>query len=645
MAQGPIEEVAASLGFDYDTAAFRQLDAHVDLIIGSIEILGDAARAVSKHIATAMRAAGMPTEALDASVEELGTDLDATREKAARLRREFGKAGQQANEAGDEAKDLGRKAKAGTDEAKTGVMDLIGGLGLLGLAYGAISWAQQMGEAAQQVRVLSQSMGISVESASEWTTVARTVGAGAEDLQGVMAQLSERFLDAANGGQDAKDMLEALGIAIPSSASEIPDAEEQLLLMADGLASIQNPAERAARASQMLGDAGVKMLPFLSRGRAGIEAMRKRVRELGGGLSTEGIANIEAFQGSLVYLNVAFESLFDFLAKKFLPVLTDLVDDGASVVSWFREVAENSHILESLFAVLAAGAAYFGATALAAWISATWPALLAVAAVLLLAAAIDDLWVGLEGGDSLIGRVLDHFLGVGAASDFFRALREGWESVVAFVTGTVAPYFLGLWEGLKPTIMGVRDVALALFRRISAAVTPLAEMLLSMWERIREPVTNILGFIFRALRWLAVKIGETLGGVFTVLGAGLTSWWEMISGIIQRVVGLLDRLGVLDALGGVVDILGEAAGGFEFSTDTPTGASSTGLSATVDPNDVTRPGSARQEVNQVNNLTASINLPNGVTEEQARRLGREAAQGLFDEQNEALLDMEATAAA
>lgn len=640
---GPVEEVAAELGFTYDSAAIAALDSQITMAIGIIEILGRTTQAVSQHMGRMFRAAGLPVDALDRSVEQFNEDLEKSRREVLGLSRALDKSERAADDAGDSAEQMGDDTKRGADDAKRSVNDLAAAAGLLGLAFGAIHFATELGETARQVRVLSSAMGVSVESASEWNAVARTVGAGAEDIQDAMVTLSERFLDATNGGQDARDMMARLGLQVPRTAAEIPGAEEGLLQLADAFAAIENPAERAAKASELLGDNGVRLLPFLSRGRRGIEEMRKRVRDLGGGLSSEGVAEIEKFQGALIFVQTAFESLFDVMAKKFLPGVTWLVDKFADAVGWFQDVADHSHILETIFGVLAAAATYFGVSAAAAWIAATWPILLAVGAALLLAAAIDDLWVGLEGGDSLIGRVLDQLLGVGAAAEFFDQLRAGWESVVAFVTGTVAPYFTQLWEGLKPSIMGVRDVALGLFRRISAAVGPLAEMLLSMWERIREPVTNVLGFIFRAIRWLAVKAGELFGGIFTVLGAGLTTWWETVSGIIQRVVGWLDRIGVLDALGVAADAIGEAAAGTSFSTDAPT-PNPGGTQSAIDSSQAAGGGSAPRTVTTNNTVEATINLPVGVTEEQARRLGREAAQGIIDAQQEAQLEgLEATA--
>lgn len=618
MVQGPIEELVAEVGFDYDAAAIRSLDAQLDTLLGVLEIVAQTAGAVSKHLATSMRAAGIPVDALEESTAALGHEFEEARAKAKKLRTEVAKVGDEEEGAGDKGERAGREIRQGAEEAGDGVGDLLDKLGLVAGVLAAIELGREMFEQARQVRILSQSMGIAVESASEWSAVARTVGAEAEDIQDGMVTLAERFLDAANGGQDAKDMLTRLGLEIPRTTAEIPDAEEGFLQLADSLAAIENPAERAAKASGLLGDNGVRLLPFLSRGRRGIEEMRRRVRDLGGGLSSDGVEQFERFQGSIVFVQVAMESLFDVFAKKVLPIFSDLVDHGADVIGFLRGAAENSHIFESAIVTLIGLAAVFGAS----WLAAMGPVILAIGAIALVAAAIDDMWVGMEGGQSLIGDWLDETFGDGTAAQFFQTMREGWDSLVGFVTGTVAPYFRQFWNVVK-------GAATAAFTSIRNAIMPLVEMLTSMWDRIREPVTNIVGFIFRAFRAAVGKIIEIFGGVI-----------DVVSEIIQSIVWFLDRIGLLDALGGLgglLDRAGEAAAGTTFASDQPADGGATGDAQML------AGGGGTRNVEQTNNANIEVNLPPGVTPEEARRIARQAAEGVVDAQNESLLDLEATA--
>lgn len=643
MTQGPIEEVVAELGFSYDTAVFVAMDAQINLMIGAIEILGRTAQAVSDHMVRVFKEAGLPVENLERSSEQLADDLDGARREAAKLRREFGKTGDAADETGDAANELGDDIESGAERGGLALADLAKGAGLVAIAMKAIDFAHEFAETARQVRILSQSMGVSVEAASEWTAVARTVGAEAEDIQDAMVTLSERFLDAANGGADARDMLKRLGLEIPKTAGEIPDAEEGLLQLADAFAAIENPAERAAKASELLGDNGVRLLPFLSRGRRGIEDMRRRVRELGGGLSSEGIANMEKFQGALVFVQVALESLFDVFAKKFLPILTDVVDQGASVLGWFQGAAENSRFLESLLVVLGAGFGAFAVQAAAAWFAALWPIALIVGGVLLLVAAIDDLWTGLEGGESLIGRVLDDAFGDGTAAEFFDQLREGWQEVLAWLEGTALPFLVGMWENIKPSIDAVMERARSFVDGVMEAVGPLAHMLVAMWTRIREPVTQILGFVARAVRALVTFIFEGLAAYITSAMDTVQFLIEQISAGIQFVADLLERAGITQLLGEGLDRVGNFLEQFNFGSDGDRVV--TQDEAKVDAEAVT--GASRrggQQVTQTNNVNLELNLPPGVTPDEARRLAREAARGAMEERDEALLQgLEATA--
>src|SRR5690606_38402481 len=293
--------------------------------------------------------------------------------------------------------------------------------------------------------------------------------------------------------------------------------------LADELAAIEDPSKRAAVAQKVLGDSAFKLLPVIERGSRGLDEMAAKTERLGGGFSGPGAEGLLAFNLAMGDIATIGESLFvrvlDKVANAFEGVTTTLDEITGPIF----EVIDNSRILEVVLGALAAAAIYFGVQAAWAWIVETWPALLLAAAIAAIVLIIDDLIVGMEGGESAIGAFLDSVFGAGTAAAVFDKIRAAWEWLSdAFMERVeliknVFNDLLNLWSG-GPSVIGDFIDSLLGIGAAQAIIDGIKDAFSTVWGWMEK----IGGFAIRVLKPAFKAIfGESGGAVVdTVTGTG-----------------------------------------------------------------------------------------------------------------------------
>ncbi len=125
----------------------------------------------------------------------------------------------------------------------------------------------------------ANSIGITTDALQELRYAAQMSGVQQETLQQALVVLSKNLGNAAGGGSAAKDSLNALGL----SASELASVPlpKSLEIIADRIAAVENPMQRAALAADLFGKSGVKMINMLSEGSDGLARMREEAQAMG----------------------------------------------------------------------------------------------------------------------------------------------------------------------------------------------------------------------------------------------------------------------------------------------------------------------------------------------------------------------------
>lgn len=199
------------------------------------------------------------------------------------------RAAKSTRDTGDGMEALGAKVGTAT-RALIGLGAAIAGSQLVGMlkdmTMEGLKYASSLGEQAQQLGVLSSEL-------QEYRYAASQAGMESAEMDQALAQLTKRIGLAATGAGGPARAFEELGISVRNAKGEILTAGEAIPLIADALAKIPDPAERARLLTELFGKSGQKLEPLMSEGAAGVNKLRAAAHELGIVLSDEAIANAD----------------------------------------------------------------------------------------------------------------------------------------------------------------------------------------------------------------------------------------------------------------------------------------------------------------------------------------------------------------
>lgn len=310
-------------------------------------------------------------------------------------------------------------------------------------------------ETASALNDTSVALGVTTDAIQELGYAAQLNGSSVEGMSDGLRKLSINMAAAAGGSEEAAQTFRRLGVQI-SANGKLRDADEVFGDLADKFKAMPDGARKVATAVALFGRSGAALIPTLMEGREGLAALRQEAIDLGIVLDAKTIKAGDALGDSFDKLKLAWIGLRYTVAGPLLEGIRETVD---SIVQWVKAnrqlIAQRMRglirglgsairvlaagfmlvwrglnfvidrwklfaalIIGSLAAIaianagavisfVALGAAAIGSAiaAAAAWVVAAAPfvALAAVIAVVLL--ALEDLWVFLHGGKSLIGDV------------------------------------------------------------------------------------------------------------------------------------------------------------------------------------------------------------------------------------------------
>lgn len=121
---------------------------------------------------------------------------------------------------------------------------LAGAIGFMGMK--AINLADEIGD-------ISDATGISAGRLLNFKQSLIEAGGKAEDMSKFATKLSQSLGDAANGNEKTRKTFRDLGVDLGDANGKLRDTDDLLPEVIDALANIENPAERAATAVEILG--------------------------------------------------------------------------------------------------------------------------------------------------------------------------------------------------------------------------------------------------------------------------------------------------------------------------------------------------------------------------------------------------------
>ena len=202
--------------------------------------------------------------------------------------------------------------------AKVGVAAIATvGTAVVGAGTAIMSATSQVAEYGDSIDKMSQKMGMSAQAYQEWDAVMQHSGTSMETMKASMKTL-------ANAAETGSDAFEKLGISQEELSSL---SQEQLFERTiSALQSVEDETTRTYLAGKTLGRGATELGALLNTSAEDTQAMRDRVRELGGVMSDDAVKAAAAYQDSLQDMTTAIAGAKRGIMSDFLPSMTAMMD-------------------------------------------------------------------------------------------------------------------------------------------------------------------------------------------------------------------------------------------------------------------------------------------------------------------------------
>lgn len=184
-------------------------------------------------------------------------------------------------------REMGMVARHAGAVGKGVAAGLAGGVAAMGAAWGAA--LKGLVDYGSALTDLSAQTGLSTDTLQELGYAAKLTGADMTDLGPAVKGLASALQAAGTkGGKSARNAFQALGLSWKELAASSPD--QQLTAVLAALGRMEDPTKRNALATDLLGKAGMKLMPMA----ASMTQLANEARQLGLVLKPETIAQADA---------------------------------------------------------------------------------------------------------------------------------------------------------------------------------------------------------------------------------------------------------------------------------------------------------------------------------------------------------------
>lgn len=371
-----------------------------------------------------------------------------------------------------------------------------------GKVQGMLAEISAAGGRAGAIMDMSERTGIATDTLQELGYAAEQNGGSLQDMAAGLRSISNKADAAAAGSKSASKALRDVGLSARALRTGKVSLDEALGKIADKFSSMQDGPKKAALAMDLLGGAGVKLIPMLNKGSAGLAQTREEARRLGIVLSKDTLAGFDKLDDDTAKLKTTFQALKTQGLAAVVPAIQKLVDKAQA---WFQEnrvkfvsalaaafgllatamtaaaavvdvavkafafLSEHAEIVE--FAVTALTAALVvhklatiavtkasiaaAIASAAAWIAAAAPFI----AIGLAIAAVIRYWPRIKAGAVAAARAIaDAFSaawrGVKAAFHYvINGIKSTFESVISWFTGKI-DWIVDKWRSVRNLVVG-----------------------------------------------------------------------------------------------------------------------------------------------------------------------------------------------
>lgn len=202
-------------------------------------------------------------------------------------------------------------------------------------AAGALS--ASLGAVGDKFDKMSQRVGVSVETLSEYAHAASMCGADISNVEGALRSMATLTLNANNGVKKSSDTFKRLGVDLKYFNSL--NAERQFEYLAEKIAAISDPTLRAAEAMKVFGTDGQRLLPLFNAGSDGLRQLRDEARALGATFDEESSKAGADYVDATTRMKESIAGLGHSIAKAFAPAVISGANAFARLIAAISQFA------------------------------------------------------------------------------------------------------------------------------------------------------------------------------------------------------------------------------------------------------------------------------------------------------------------
>lgn len=390
-------------------------------------------------------------------------------------------------------------------------------VGAATVAVGAVTkLVTSTSETADTIDKMSQKIGISTEAYQEWDYIMGQNGMSVDSLQSGMKSLNKLMESAAEGNAAAIETFDALGISITDENGAMKSQEQMLKEVINGLAGMEEGAERSNLAQQLLGKSASEMAPMLNQGAEAIDQLRDRSHELGLIMSEEAVSAGVKMGDTIDDIKRSVSAMGTELGSAAMPLIQDLLN----------MIVEYLPMIRSLFDKLA--------PVITQLLSDMLPPLMELAETLM----------------PVVFEVIEQLLP--PISQIASAILP----VIVKVIQILLPPLMKIVEAVLPVALQLLDLLMPLLDLITPILTIIGDYLGKTLEPLLNGFMDILGNVINFVKsvfvgdwksaWESVK--DIFVGIFNlvpqVIENSLNGAITMINGIIDGINKISGKIGI-----------------------------------------------------------------------------------------------------
>lgn len=203
------------------------------------------------------------------------------------------------------------------------------GTAAVGAARSVIDFGKSVADELDALNDVANRTGVGVEALQAYAGAAKLAGTDVETFAKSIQKLTVNIGNAV-GDEKAQKKFEALGLAFDELKAKTPT--QQFEAVADAIAKIADPAERAAAAVKLFGKGGIELGPLFSEGPGALAKMREEATALGQVVSEDSIKAIAGMNDAFDKVWMTLKGITGQIVGELAGPITQIANDLLNVV-------------------------------------------------------------------------------------------------------------------------------------------------------------------------------------------------------------------------------------------------------------------------------------------------------------------------